>query len=346
MPNPPPPQEEVCVECAMRDQDMADVDVTGPGVWERESDVQYEELVRREQEEGTSEGLSSESHRSNRPRARGGKLTEPNLKIWLSMVSSWRLGPALLANGISQNPREPQARQQTLQLYLKTQRALLEAETLARARALQESRQLESKMRDTYSQLRRSAYDMGNRASATEDGALRILTPRTPSGTTGAGMHGHSHSREVTLLENGMIVEHVNVRKEERDERERRRREEKSERSRARKSSRGSLYSVQSLTAPVTDSGLGLKPHSPYSGSHPARPNSVMTTYDRPPSFPRAYSQASFSDVHSIGSGSPRQRFFGFRNVSSPWRSRDSLAASGIMSGSMVDMQCVFYSCR
>ncbi len=33
-----PPQEEVCVECAMRDQDMADVDVTSAGVWERASD--------------------------------------------------------------------------------------------------------------------------------------------------------------------------------------------------------------------------------------------------------------------------------------------------------------------
>ena len=97
MPN-PPPQEEVCVECAMRDQDMADVDVTSPGVWDRESDVQYEELLRREQEEGTSEGISSESHRSNRPRARGGKLTEANLKVWLTIVSSWGLILTSVAN--------------------------------------------------------------------------------------------------------------------------------------------------------------------------------------------------------------------------------------------------------
>lgn len=88
MPNPPPPpQEEVCVECAMRDQDMADVDVTSPGVWERESDALYEELIRRELDEDPSEMISSESHRSRRPRAKGGKLTEPNLKLWLTMVS-------------------------------------------------------------------------------------------------------------------------------------------------------------------------------------------------------------------------------------------------------------------
>jgi hypothetical protein len=228
-------------------------------------------------------------------------------------------------------------------LYLKTQRTLLDAEILAHARAMQESRQLDTQMRDTYSQLRRSAYDIGIHSAAADDsGGVRIMTP---GGTAGPGAHGHSHSREVTLLENGLIVEHVNVRKEEREERERRRKEEKRERSRARKSSRGSAYSVHSIAAPATDGGLGLRPR--YSGSSPVRPTSAVSTSDRPPSFPRAYSQASFSDVHSLGSVSPRQRFFGFKNLSVGWRSRDSLAPSG-MSGSMVDMQCVhsFPPCR
>lgn len=202
---------------------------------------------------------------------------------------------------------------------------------------MQESRQLDTRMRDTYSQLRRSAYDIGTHSAVADDsGGVRIMTP--VGGTAGA--HGRSHSREVTLLENGLIVEHVNVLKEEREERERRRKEEKRERSRARKSSRGSAYSVQSIPAPATDSGMGLRPHTLYSNSSPARPTSVVTTSERPPSFPQAYSQASFSDVHSMGSGSPRQRFFGFKNLSAGWRSRDSLAPSG-MSGSMVDMQCV-----
>lgn len=200
---------------------------------------------------------------------------------------------------------------------------------------MQESRQLDNRMRDTYSQLRRSVYDVG---AADESGGVRIMTPRSPGSPQMQGPHAHSHSREVTLLENGMIVEHVNLRKEEREERERLRKEEKRERSRARKSSRGSVYSVRSLAAPATDSGVGLRPNTRYSASNSARPTSVVSTYDRPPSFPRAYSQASFSDVHSLASGSPRQRFFGFRNLSSGWRSRDSLAPSG-MSGSMVDMQ-------
>jgi hypothetical protein len=88
LPNPPPLQEEVCVECAMRDQDMADVDVTGPGVWERESDALYDDLVRREQEEEQEDVISNESYKSNRPRAKGGRLSESNLKVWLTMVSA------------------------------------------------------------------------------------------------------------------------------------------------------------------------------------------------------------------------------------------------------------------
>lgn len=79
-----PPQEEVCVECAMRDQDMADVDVTSPGMWDRASDVVFEELKRREFEEEAAGIVSDET---SRPRTRGGRLTEQNLKLWLSIVS-------------------------------------------------------------------------------------------------------------------------------------------------------------------------------------------------------------------------------------------------------------------
>jgi hypothetical protein len=68
----------------MRDQDMADVDVTSPGVWERDSDVLYEDLLRREQEEQAAGFMLVDP---SRPRAIGGRLTETNLKIWLSIVS-------------------------------------------------------------------------------------------------------------------------------------------------------------------------------------------------------------------------------------------------------------------
>ena len=102
----PKPQEEVCVECMMRDRDMADVDVTSPGVWSRPSDADYEDLVRRDREEDlgsdTRSSLaherrsiagnsSSSGHASRRVRARGGRLTEEGIRKWILMVRtpSW-----------------------------------------------------------------------------------------------------------------------------------------------------------------------------------------------------------------------------------------------------------------
>ncbi|KAK0225680.1 hypothetical protein IW262DRAFT_703773 [Armillaria fumosa] len=318
-PTPPPPrQEEVCVECAMRDQDMADVDVTSPGMWERESDVLYEELKRREEEEEVTGIVNVDG--PPRPRAKGGRLTEQNVKIWLSVTA-----------------REATSRNQTLNTYVTAQRKLLEEEALAHARAMQEAKHLDNRMRDAYSQLRRSAYDMGNSAAPTDDtGGVRIKPPRSPSVPTNP-LHDRAHSREITLLENGMIVEHVDVRKEEREARERRRREER----RARKSSRSSFvdaHSIMSSPSLPTDSGIGLKPSTRYSQGSPGRPMSVLTAPLDRPELPRAQSQASFSDVHSLSSTSPRRsRFFGFPNFREGWNSRDSLAVSG-MSGSMIDM--------
>lgn len=88
--------EEVCIECMMRDRDMADIDVTGEGVWERDSDVWYRELVRREQEEEMRARLEGvpvptpvSSNGRPRPKAKGGRLTEENLKVWLTLVRSY-----------------------------------------------------------------------------------------------------------------------------------------------------------------------------------------------------------------------------------------------------------------
>lgn len=76
------PKEEVCLECAMRDQDMADVDVTSPGIWERDSDAYYHDLVRSEEEAISNDIPLPE----DRPRSTGDMLTETNLKLWLTMV--------------------------------------------------------------------------------------------------------------------------------------------------------------------------------------------------------------------------------------------------------------------
>jgi hypothetical protein len=242
-----------------------------------------------------------------------------------------------------------------LETYVRSQRLLLEAETLAHARAMQESKELENKMRDTYSHIRRSVHEFGalhsNPGAVTLDETGRIRSATLP----GSRQRAHSHSRDVTLLENGLIVEHVNVKKEEKEERERRKREERRERSRVRQSSRGSGQDITSVYGslhpsqlPPSTSGGAPVEHtlraSRYSQSS-LRPTSILSSSmgEKSPTLPRAYSTTSFSDLHSInGSTSPNRktRFLGNIRALSPggWRSRDSLAVSGI-SGSMVDMQ-------
>ncbi|KAF5348068.1 hypothetical protein D9758_010020 [Tetrapyrgos nigripes] len=172
---------KVCVECVMRDQDVADVDVTSPGIWDRENDVYYEDLRWKEEEQERSGIVDTEG--LPRPRYKGGLLTEQNLKIWLSS-----------------NPREPAStRQQTLSEYVMAQRVLLEAESVARARAMQEARQLDDRMRDTFSQLWRSPYDMGSSAAPTDSSRdVRIKPPASPASPL-IGGHERSQSRGITL---------------------------------------------------------------------------------------------------------------------------------------------------
>lgn len=236
---------------------------------------------------------------------------------------------------------------------MRAQRLLIEAETLAHARAMQESKDLENKMRDTYSHVRRSAHEASashsNPAAITLDETGRLRSATMP----GSHQRARSHSRDVTLLENGLIVEHVNVKREEKEERERRRREERKERSRARKSSRGSGQDISSIYGslhpsqfpPGTPGGTAVELRASRYSQSSLRPTSILSSSmgEKSPTLPRVYSTTSFSDLHSIsGSGSPNRktRFFGNLRTLSPagWRSRDSLAASGI-SGSMVDMQ-------
>jgi hypothetical protein len=62
---------------------MIDVDVSSPGVWDRASDVLFEDLKRREIEEESAGIVNNDP---NRPRSKGGRLTEQNLKLWLSIV--------------------------------------------------------------------------------------------------------------------------------------------------------------------------------------------------------------------------------------------------------------------
>ncbi|QRV79524.1 hypothetical protein RhiJN_07539 [Ceratobasidium sp. AG-Ba] len=235
-PAPPPPVqpvtaaiEEVCVECMMRDRDMADVDVTSPGIWARESDVWYEELVRREEEEART-GTAPDTTVRRRTAAHGMPLTSDNLRIWTQM-----------------HPKEPQARWITLTDFVRKQAALLEAEQHARAQAARESRLLDNRLRDTYHALRRSAYDLN-------DGPVRTRAPTNPEEL--GFLASPDPARDVTLLASGMIQERVDLRKEER-ERKRSAKRHARKGSRQSKSSVGNVdaTSIYSSPSPPPDSG-------------------------------------------------------------------------------------------
>lgn len=158
---------------------------------------------------------------------------------------------------------------------MKTQRSLLEAEALARARAMHESHIIDNKVRDTYDHLRRTTGEFGEdelqqtqsrlrpsasgkghspRRSTISGGTPIIVSPSggtlplvSPNGVHGHGRHQSAGTREMTLLENGMIVEHVDVRREEkerrREEKRERKLEERRERERLRKAERASVAS-------------------------------------------------------------------------------------------------------
>ena len=78
----------------MRDRDMADVIVTGSGVWERESDVHIRDLIEREDEEerawrerhAAELAVPGNKLRPPRRASKGHRLTEQNVKIWLTLV--------------------------------------------------------------------------------------------------------------------------------------------------------------------------------------------------------------------------------------------------------------------
>ncbi|KDQ21738.1 hypothetical protein BOTBODRAFT_168954 [Botryobasidium botryosum FD-172 SS1] len=333
-----PRVEEVCVECMMRDRDMADVDVTTPGVWDRESDVGYQELVRKEELEGM-QGVPADVD-TKKLRSRGThQMSEENMSVWLTM-----------------NPKEPTARWQTLEAYLTAQAALLEAEHRAHNQAMRESQLLDARIQDAYSQLQRSVCDLGGKPITTGAKALsgvRIRAPRTISGPWLNGQNADvsvtakedsSAKRDMTFLENGMILETVDIQREEKEEKARRKREEKAERMRLRElNNRSSTYEVPEDVVSLYSMRSGRLDFNPYmlaSESQPTlsmfpsspNPRRMSTAVPTSPSFSRpANNRAStYSSIESRG----KARFLNFKQ----WVGGPGSDASFMNSGSMMDM--------
>jgi hypothetical protein len=249
----------------------------------------------------------------------------------------------------------------TIHSYVKQQGELLEVEAEARAKAREDAQRLDAKVRDTYTQLvRRSVYDLGTAQIGSDDGmgGIRIQPPRS------SGVWDHSapkedlrHKRDVTLLENGMIKERVDVKREEREEEKRRRRGEKNTRKISGTETSSVLNPPSQYFAPPTSSPYDpayadpnhgaafagaprqhrspqpLYPYmsSPSVSSLPPRPFSMVMS-GTAGSMSRAVNQSQTSvDARST-------RFFGtFFGAKNAWGSGTSVAPSG----SVMDMQYV-----
>jgi hypothetical protein len=179
-------------------------------------------------------------------------------------------------------------------------------------------------MRHTFSSLRRSAYEISSSFTSEEGVRIRQPSPIRSSFAEDAEL-GVNAKKEAVLLENGMIMEKLDLKKEEQARRKR------AARSRQRADSRTSARELVPSAASVRSMSSYTRPTSVATSSMPNRSSHIL------PSVYSRRSQSSTEAAISMDRGSKSPRFFNFRHWSDA-ASRSSVA----LSGSMMDMQCVF----
>ncbi|GAA5914706.1 uncharacterized protein JCM6883_001047 [Sporobolomyces salmoneus] len=151
-------QPEICVECMMRDRDMADVDVTSYGIWERESDRDWREQLEWEREQdresaeevnidgargpGTRNGTESQESGGERRRDSTTNTSHHSRESngFRPMGNRRKLGrgQALTSSNLkawtTMNPPAAAHRWKTLQTFLATQLHMIELDRQAHAR--------------------------------------------------------------------------------------------------------------------------------------------------------------------------------------------------------------------
>lgn len=190
-------------------------------------------------------------------------------------------------------------------------------------------------MREAYHQLRRSTADIGR----TNDSSSPGVRLRASTGID------DSDARDVTLLESGLILERVDIRRQEREERERKKAEERAEKRRTRKMSRVSVgetgrgfasdaSSMHSLSNPLQNVSYGSR--SQISLLSPSISANKRLSSPLTPSLPLPMSRGQ--SQNSMEPTAPR--FFGFKHWRGAYGSEASLHNN---SGSMMDMQYVAF---
>lgn len=204
---------------------------------------------------------------------------------------------------------------------------------------MRESRLMDNRMRETYSQIRESVHIPQSASSGLPVPGVPVRVPRSSS--VYSSLRVGSPEAEATLLESGLIVERVDLKREEQEEKARMKRDE---RQRRRMSSVGvnDGASAYSAPSPTFDKSTAYLPGpTPY--VHPnhsvgqlspasSKRFSVLSGGQASirPSMNRVPSHIS-TDTQTTGV----RRFFGY--MSRNGQSQTSLA----ISGSMMDMQYV-----
>lgn len=212
---------------------------------------------------------------------------------------------------------------------------------------------MDNRVRESFSQIRRSGYETTSPSPRTSGIAVRVAgSPSLP--------YTSPVEKDATLLENGLIVEKVDLKKEEREERARMRSLERNDKQRRRMSSAAlndgnSVYgaSVYSGGSPAPDTGsqsflpyaqpnslpgpYGQVPQGSAAQLSPGLTNRRFSSAGLPLSPSRPTMQRGASQTSNETGGTGVKRFFGYKHWGGA--SQTSLA----MSGSMMDMQYVLW---
>lgn len=204
---------------------------------------------------------------------------------------------------------------------------------------------MDNRMRETYSHIRESTVDHNVKHQSTvPNGPVLGVPVRVPrSSSVYSSLRVGSPDKDATLLENGLIVERVDLKKEEQEEKARARREEKVEKQRRRMSSVGAndAASAYSAPSPTFDSTAYLPNPSPYALTNhsagqlsPASSKRFSVLSGGPASLRPSMNRIP-SQISVVTQTPGKRRFFGYMSWNG--QSQTSLA----LSGSMMDMQYV-----
>jgi hypothetical protein len=199
----------------------------------------------------------------------------------------------------------------TIDSYIRQQATLLVIEAEARAKAQQEARQVDARIRQSTHESVLDDSKSGARIPAARSSVY--------SGSTAIPGDEYGHQRDVTMLENGMIVERVNVKREEK------------ERKKSGKASIISFSTSRDYVPPMTPSGGQMEFVG--SGSDYESPYATMSSPSlRPKSAPLGV-PLPYTAHSSVDGKNPR--FMGSKHWQTAWNS----GASQAPTGSMMDMQ-------